>query len=60
MDQPMNPEETQLDTVETSEEEEPHYAPPRGAAIFAALLLIFYIGYYLLHWFEIFVLRAGV
>lgn len=60
MDQPINAEETQLEAVVTTEEEEPHYAPPRGAVIFAALMLIFYIGYYLLHWFEIFVLRSGV
>jgi hypothetical protein len=59
MDQPMNVEETQVEAVETPEEE-PHYGPPRGAVWFAGLMLAFYVVYYLLHWFEIFVLRAGV
>jgi len=60
MDQSIN-EETQVEIVETPEaEEEPHYGAPTGAIWFAGLMLAFYIVYYLLHWFEIFVLRAGV
>ncbi len=56
MEQPMD--EVQVEAVETPEEET-HYGPPRGAVWFAALMLIFYVAYYMLHWFEIFVLRGG-
>lgn len=32
---------------------------PRGALAFVILVLIFYFGYYMISWFEIFVLRGS-
>lgn len=34
-------------------------APPRGAVAFAAFMLIVYVGYYLITWFEVFILRGA-
>lgn len=54
-------EEKQLDqhvsTPETPEGEEEFL--PRGAFRFALLLIVGYIIYYFLHWYEIVVLRGG-
>jgi len=34
------------------------YAPPRGAFFFVVLMFLFFIGYWVINWIEIFMLRS--
>lgn len=52
-------EEATTPTEEAPIEDYTSNAPPRGAVAFAAFMLIVYIGYYLITWFEVFVLRGA-
>lgn len=45
--------------VEGIEEKQEPYGPPRGAALFVGIMLTVYIIYYMVMWFEIFVLRGA-
>ena len=52
--------ETTIETVETKKEDDGGVSiDPRGALVFVFLVLIFYFGYYMISWFEIFVLRGS-
>lgn len=53
--------ETKVEAQNAQPEADAHhseYDAPRGAFVFSMLLLIFYLGYWAFHWFEIFVLRG--
>ena len=52
--------ETMGETIETNKEDDGGVRiDPRGALAFVFLVLIFYFGYYMISWFEIFVLRGS-
>lgn len=61
MEQPINPDEnTKVEAEEEHpQEEEQRYGAPTGAFVFAILMFLAYVIYYLVHWFEIFVVRGG-
>lgn len=63
MEQPIQPdtpvpEDLAVDAAEEATPEDETFGAPNGAALFVAVLLIFYILYYGLHYYEIFVLRG--
>lgn len=40
-------------------EEEITYGEPRGAFVFVIAMMIFYVVYWAIHWYEIFVMRGA-
>jgi len=54
--EPMTSRDLNIEAVDPEDEE---YGPPKGTVAFITLMLAFYIVYYVVHYFEIFVMRGA-